>query len=300
MSQTTKIPWTQHTLNPYPGCTPVSLGCQRCYAEKMAKRLAYMGQAHYQRVMGPAGGDDYGRWNGQISDRSAEAKAQLDKIKGPALVFVQSMGDLFYPALTAAQIDWVYQVAWERRDLTFQLLTKRPGRALAYYERRPAAANRPNIWFGVTAENQEWAERRIPLLLQIPAALRFVSLEPLLGPVTLERMEIPNSDIPSCHPVAENAVCHPLRVQAGTYSFGTIGPVRWLIIGCESGPRRRACQLEWVADLLEQAHAAGVLVFVKQIDIGGKVVKDPARIAAALGRRVDEIQQWPESEGRRF
>lgn len=292
----TKIPWTQHTWNPYPGCTKVSPGCRHCYAEKMAVRLAAMGKRGYSGVVTGLSVASDG-WNGLIVDRSKEAKAQLDKIKGPALVFVQSMGDLFHPAISDAQISRAMTLMYLRPDLTFQILTKRPERAAQYFEMLRAGkavlgialeslgmdgiVNRlvlgdglkistdgnppyriaPNIWFGVTAENQEWLDKRAPVALRIPASVQFVSLEPMLGPVDIG---------------------------------GHLCGLDWVIVGCESGPGRRPCARQWIRDVVIQCDAAAIQVFVKQMEINGRVDHDPDHIGEELDYPTGAIRQWPE------
>ncbi len=257
----TKIPWTDETWNPAVGCTKVSEGCTNCYAEKMAVRLYCMGVGKEGNAIKKYGSvlcDS--KWNGKVfCDESA-----LDKPlhwKKPRRIFVCSMSDLFHPSVPFEFIDKVFDTMLSCRQHTFQLLTKRPERALEYYDGvisdssimgEPAMIDHidaKHIHLGVTAENQKCADERIPILLQIPAAVRFVSCEPLLGWVNLH--------------IAEGA--------------GILG---WVIVGCESGPKRRECKLEWVRSIVEQCKAIGVPVFVKQISINGKVSH--------------KMEEWPE------
>ncbi len=262
----TKIEWTEHTINPFPGCTKISEGCRNCYAERLAS-------GRLRRVRGYSTITTDGRWNGSVVDRSVEAKRQLDRIKGHSMVFVNSMGDLFHEAISDVQRDVVYGWMLQRPDLTFQVLTKRPEQAARYYQSCLDDAdeydglpcpivNAANIWLGVTAENQQMADERIPLLLEIPAAVRFVSAEPLLGPIEIR------------------ATSDERRVD-------------WVIVGCESGPKRRPCETKWVQDIIEQCPAASVRVFVKQISVNGEIWTHPTAIAAELDRPVEDIRQWP-------
>jgi len=177
----------------------------------------------------------------------------------PCRIFVCSMSDLFHPEVPFEFIDKVYYRIYRGLRHTFQVLTKRPGRMLEYLEDETAVQLRllklfpnwtpesrltgrfplPNLWLGVSVENQKAADERIPKLLQIPAAVRWVSLEPLLGKIVLSMVD----------------------------------ELDWVVIGAESGPNRRPCKLEWVRSIVAQCKAAGVPVFVKQLDIDGKVVK---------------------------
>jgi protein gp37 len=299
----TKIPWCDVTINPFPGCRKVSPGCENCYAEAMAKRLKAMGQSKYENVVNLDG------WTG----RSSCAGINVMRVPGKGKrVFVESMGDLFYERNPfVGGIDRVYSMMLDQPQHTFLVLTKRPERALEYYqgvdrdqeecyEPNPIAYA-PHIWLGTTCENQEWADKRIPILMQIPAAVRFVSLEPLLGPVNLRRhicgwmrcracgayLKMPKVGLPRCD-------CPRfMGGRLGTRSFSALEVLDWVIVGCESGPKRRECQQYWVVDVVKQCHQANVPVFVKQISDFGEVVHDPSRIGAYLGERVEDIQQWP-------
>lgn len=281
MSQT-KIEWTEVTVtvNPFPGCKKISPGCQNCYAERMAQRLKAMGQAKYQDVV-----DAHG-WTGKVQ---TDGGMEVMRVPGKGkMVFVQSMGDLFYEGISPISVSWVIQEILQQPQHTWQILTKRPDRALAYYRDRtgwtdPAMA--PHIWMGTTCEDQEWADQRIPILIQIPAAVRFASMEPLLVPIHDHSSALFPGD-PS---------------MARGWSWADLD---WVIVGCESGPGRRPCDNQWVADIVAQCHAAGVPVFVKQIRVGRKVEKDPEMIALELTGYfeggplcVGDIQQWPRVTG---
>ncbi len=184
----TKIPWTEKTLNVTAGCTKVSLGCQACYAEKMSHRLAHIyPKGIYGEVIreGPEG--QHGKWNDDIiCDGSA-----LDKItprQKPKMIFVNSMSDLFHKDVPFAFIEKVMAVIEECSQHTFQVLTKRPEIMLEYFNglgKQFELSCCPNLWLGTSVENQKYADIRIPQLLQIPAAVRFLSIEPLLSPVDL-------------------------------------------------------------------------------------------------------------------
>jgi len=270
----TKIAWCDETWNPIVGCSKVSAGCANCYAETMAKRLRGMGLPRYQGVVNEKG------WTGQI----ALVPEALDKPlhwRKPRRVFVGSMTDLFHPDVPFEYLDRIWATMLLSPAHTFQVLTKRPDRMRQYLDDVPSvvfpnttiryttvlgAANdirfrrperrlleigisdpvrfpSPNVHLGVTIERPEFSYRST-FLGWVPAALRFVSFEPLLGSF---------ADYP-----------------------GVLDDVDWAIIGCESGPKRRPMQLEWALDLVEQCKVAGVAVFVKQLDLDGKVSHDPA------------------------
>jgi len=135
----------------------------------------------------------------------------------------------------------------------------------------------PSQWLGITAENQRRADERIPVLLQIPAAVRWVSLEPLLGPVKVDFLYL--------RPESSSFYLDGKINYAHHSLYGVRSGLNWVVIGCETGPKRRPCRLEWVRDIIEQCDAAGVPVFVKQIEVNGKVSHDP--------------KDWPEWAKRR-
>lgn len=185
MSATTKIQWTDRTWNPVRGCSLVSAGCANCYAMKQAHRFSGRGKPYEDLTeLGPHGP----RWNGNIM-LVPEALEEPLRWKTPARVFVNSMSDLFHEDVPIKFISRVWLTMQLAPQHTFQILTKRPERMLAYmrefghYEGKPL----PNVWLGVSVENQATADERIPLLLQTPAAVRFVSAEPLLSPINLSQ-----------------------------------------------------------------------------------------------------------------
>jgi protein gp37 len=255
---TTKISWTQCTVNPFPGCRKVSPGCQNCYAEKMARRLKAMGLPAYQDVVDEKG------WTCKVGCQSEI----LRRIRNPQakqfygchkMFFIQSMGDVFYEGITddrRRDIFWTIQRSGRH---IFQVLTKRPENALRFMSGAPTLAN---LWLGVTAENQEWANQRIPVLLQIPAAVRFVSLEPLLAPIDLNHVSWKLSEC--------SAVCGTVLGSDGTqFSPGGARGVGldWLVVGPETGPGRRPCKLAWIESIVEQCQTAGVPCHVKAIPL---------------------------------
>lgn len=305
----TKIPWSEMTWNPIIGCSKVSAGCLNCYAEKMANRLSRMELAKgnfdgaYLRVYGGghprnlAEHEFYGgkRRGGGWHGNTVFVETQLNKPlhwKKPRMIFVCSMGDLFHESVPFEWVDKVMAVVALCYQHTFQFLTKRPERMAEYMlnggdrwgrmdeikkalreMKRPTLAAAcwyfDNLWLGVTAENQEMADKRIPILLDIPAAVRFVSVEPMLEGINLD-----------AYMGRQYGICNAV------YSYSYLDQV---IIGCESGSGRRPCKVEWIQSAVDQCAAAGVPVFVKQIEVNGKVNHNPAEWPESL-----RVRQWPE------
>lgn len=295
MGNQTGIEWTESTWNPLRGCTRISEGCRSCYAERIAGRFPdgpFQGFA----VRTPNGP----RWTGRVELIPSMLGLPL-RWKHPRRVFVNSMSDLFHEAVSNDAIAAVFGIMAASPHLTFQVLTKRAQRLAEWFQwidgygssrwcvdaaehycpdlRPLLPGNSPdwplmNVWVGVSCENQAMAEARIPWLLQTPAAVRFLSLEPLLEPIDLSHMLI----TPPMPP-------HYFRygdVLRGWYSDrpnkcgvgGREPRIDWGIIGCESGPARRPMDLAWARSLRDQCQAGGVAVFVKQLAINGRVVHD--------------------------
>lgn len=226
----TKIEWTDETWNPIAGCTKVSPGCTNCYAEKMARRLQAMGLPLYDGTVSATG-----HWTGIVNLASQATLEMPLRWKKPRRVFVNSMSDLFHPAVPDIWIDRIFDVMQQAPQHTFQVLTKRPERMAEYVNRRwslPA----PNIWLGTSVENQATANERIPWLVETLAAVRFLSMEPLLGPVWLDHLYVLQP--------------RPL--------------IEWVIVGGESGPGARPMHPDWVRDLRDECIDADVPFFFKQ------------------------------------
>jgi len=247
-----KIEWTDETWNPITGCTKISAGCKNCYAERMARRLA--GRYGY-----PEYPDHF-----KVTLHPDRLEEPLHWRK-PRMVFVCSMSDLFHEDVPSEFIKRdVWNVMVDAKQHVFQILTKRPARMLQLWRNHTPWPE--NIWCGVTAENQVTADERIPLLLQVPAAVRFVSCEPLLGAVDL-------------------------RWYLGTGELLSQNYLDWVIIGSESGPRRRNCDLDWVRSLTKQCLAGRVSVFVKQLSINAQLSKSPSEWPVDL--RIREFPAEP-------
>ena len=233
----TGISWTDTTWNPTTGCDRVSAGCDRCYALTMAKRLKGMGQAKYQNDGDPrTSGPGFGL---TVHPDTLDAPLHWRK---PQMVFVNSMSDLFHPKVPTTFIASVFDVMARTPQHTYQVLTKRAprmrslSRGAAFGEHWPL----PNVWLGVSAENQEQADARIPALLETRASVRFVSAEPLLEPIDIERfLWDGDHDAPS--------------------------GLSWVIVGGESGRDARPMEPAWVRSIAMQCRDAGVAVFVKQM-----------------------------------
>ena len=212
LAKNSSIEWTQSTWNPVTGCSKVSPGCKHCYAERMALRLQAMGQPNYARGFAVT-----------LHEEVVERPLSWRK---PQTIFVNSMSDLFHDQVPLPFITRVFDVMRQASWHRFQILTKR-------YERLAAVAHElpwpPNVWMGVSVEDSRYTAR-IDTLRAVPAAVRFLSLEPLLGP-------LPSLDLTNIH---------------------------WAIVGGESGPSARPMREEWVIDIRDQCRAAGVAFFFKQ------------------------------------
>jgi protein gp37 len=239
MSDHSKIEWTDASWNPVTGCTKVSDGCKHCYAERDWARLAaprakpniYTGRDFTDVRCHPERLDQPLRWT------------------KPRRIFVNSMSDLFHEDIPSEFIAAVFHRMAMAPQHIFQILTKRPERMLNFLTGGLAFEKPlPNVWLGVSCEDQATADERIPLLLQTPAAVRFISAEPLLGPIDLWPWV--NINLPSRWP---------------RHAYAPRGPfLDWLIAGGESGPRARPSHPDWFRSLRDQCQAAGVPFFFKQ------------------------------------
>ncbi len=272
MGDNSRIEWCDATYNPVTGCTPVSDGCTNCYAKRMAERFP---KAHGIESVDCA----TGRETPVPFDNIEFHEDRLDqplRWKKPRRIFVCSMGDLFHEDVKGGHLKEIWFTMMLAKQHTFMVLTKRPENIRAKLSATAAKLNSgdpfacktmwpPNLWFGVTAENQEMADERIPILLQAPAAVRFVSVEPCLGPVDLRRYLVGHE---------ENGVDPEMRRPVGCCLSWT-PPIDWVIAGCESGPKRREADLYWFRDLRDQCIHAETPFFLKQMEVNGKVVKMP-------------------------
>jgi protein gp37 len=250
MAGVSNIEWTEHTWNPFAGCAIVSPGCTNCYAMKMAARLDAMGQAVYKGLTKPSKAGPV--WRGTVRRASDDVLLAPLRRKKPTTYFVNSMSDLFYELFSDDLIDQVFAVMALCPQHTFQVLTKRAKRMREYVARGPQYASLdlavwplPNVWLGVSAERQQEADERIPLLLQTPAAVRFVSAEPLIGPIDFSAIPV------SSEPRADRPIFDPPALH-------------WVIVGGESGQHARPMEAAWAQSIRDQCEAAGVAYFFKQ------------------------------------
>jgi protein gp37 len=316
MSATTSIEWTDRTWNPVTGCDKVSPGCAHCYAEGVANRFWASQYPKVRIVTGSHHEDERPR---KFTDVLTHEDRLLEPLswRKPARVFVNSMSDLFHEDVPEAFIDKVFAVMALAPQHTFQILTKRPERMRDYIESRvgpgvsratlgqslvslpldlPKRAGGyqipydwplPNVWLGVSVENQHFADERIPLLLQTPAAVRFISAEPLLGPVGMYAFLAG----------AERDEC--LRILGHGAAAPAPG-LDWVIVGGESGPGARAFDLAWARSIVAQCKAAGVPVFVKQLGAAPReVVHGPRPPLTGVyepvyrSRKGGDPSEWP-------
>jgi len=302
----TRIAWTDESWSPIKGCGPAaSPGCTHCWVPGFARRNA-ANPKNTPEVRNAW--RDVIPWDGTV--RLVESQLSIPlRWKKPRMVATCLHTDLFHKNIPDEWIDRVFAVMGLCPQHTFQLLTKRPERMRDYIT-MPTRHNRlehcaydmvdtalafepharcwdrgasfdwplPNVHLGVSVENQRTADERIPLLLQTPAAVRFVSLEPMLGPVNLRD--------------------EWLSGQTGTavrrFYDGDWGAVErepklsQIILGCESGPHRRPCEIKWMTDVVEQRWGTRAKAFVKQVSIGGKVSHNMDEWPEAL-----RVQEYP-------
>jgi protein gp37 len=253
----TKIPWTNETWNPVVGCTKIATGCKNCYAEKFAWRLVNMsvdatgGHPEYLGVVDEKG------WTGKVQCCEHRLEKPLHW-KKPRMIFVCSMGDLFHERVPFNYIDRVWGIMRRADWHIYQILTKRIENVVRYADEKQRGTWPNNIWLGTSISTQADADKNIPILLKIPAAIRFVSIEPMLEIIDLEKYLL---------------------------------DLDWVIIGCESGPKARLCSLEDIDYVIDQCKSANVPVFVKQIPINGKCSKHPEKWPAKY-----RIQEFPKKQ----
>lgn len=257
----TKISWTDFSWNPIIGCHKISLGCDNCYAERMANRIAHMNNYAGEMYRNVIGLDGKWNWETHLADSHMDFPRTLKK---PRKIFVGSMTDLFFHSQTAegrVDITRLFSVFAQNPKHIFQILTKRPIEMKLFLNALKDISESkvisdyswkwplPNVWLGVTVCNQEEADFKIPILLDTPAAKRFVSCEPLLSSI---------------------------HIPVGTKKIDQ------LIVGGETGPGARLLKEEWVHDLWEQAIDQGICFFFKS---WGKL--------NASNRIIESFKQFP-------
>lgn len=241
----TKIEWADYSSNPIRAirksdgkkgwwCSHTSPGCEHCYAETINNRFG-------NQV-------DYKAQNQNQIEFFLDEKelAKFAKVPAGKKVFVEDMADLFHEGIPDEMIWKVFRAMAHAPQVIFQVLTKRAERMMGLVPKiRGALPDRLNrVWLGVSCEDQKTADERIPLLLQTPAAVRFISAEPLLGPIDLRKWTL---------------------AEHGRRQIGAQPGMHWVIVGGESGPHARPCNIEWIRSIVKQCRAAGVPVFCKQL-----------------------------------
>lgn len=292
------IEWTTETWNPTVGCSKVSAGCVNCYAIKEAHRLAGNPNPKisdvYRGLTERRGGRT--EWTGVVKFLP-ERLDQILRRKAPTTWFVDSMSDLFHDAVTDADLSRVFKAIQDTPQHTYQILTKRPERMLNVMSRLSGGDDGvvgidlkrvssplvlPNLWLGVSVENQAAADTRIPLLLQTPAAVRFLSCEPLLEEININ-VEIDNLAL----------------LKTTLRESGSSVQVDWVIVGGESGSKARPFDLRWGESLVKQCKAAGISVFVKQLGSDPCIGDDFWKISNSKGNDFSEfppslqVRQFP-------
>jgi len=313
MNATTGIEWTDATSNPVKyrdketgrvvwACVKHSSGCLNCYAETLALR--------YGRG-GPFTKAEMAKVEPFVDEKELRQLERSPKLAGKRC-FVGDMTDVFGAWVTDAMLDRLFATFAVRQDVTFQVLTKRADRMRDYFagfrtsglmgdSLQTRFRDLPdggtlvwplnNVWLGVSVENQKAANERIPALLRTPAKVRFLSCEPLLGPVDLRRICLPAPEPGPLVPVTG----HTATVDALTgdtvtsmgLGFAGSRKVGWVIVGGESGPGSRPFQVEWAKNIVGQCKATGVACFVKQI--GSQPVTD-------LGVKDGSVAHWPHKD----
>jgi protein gp37 len=302
MSDGSRIEWTEATWNPVTGCTKVSQGCKHCYAERDWKRLS----------ANPKQPVYLGRLFTDVQCHPARLTMPIEQAR-PRRIFVNSMSDLFHEDVPFEFIDQVFAVMACTCRHTYQVLTKRPERMLEYFASRcsgedfdlmgfPGQIQPTEVWpqwvpcrggkggydncgptwplinvcLGVSIEDQETANERIPLLLQAPAAVRFISAEPLLGPVDLRSLF--NRATGETWDALDRQEARDAVAEGGC---GNV--IDWVIAGGESGPHARPTHVDWVRSLRDQCDAAGTAFFFKQWG---------EHAPAFLDAKADEVEPW--------
>jgi protein gp37 len=238
MGSKTKISWTDATWNPVTGCSWASAGCDNCYAEMTARRFSWNIKnepLYYAGVINPK----TMRWNGKVTQKIPKFNPLT--AKRPRNIFVCSMGDLFHDSVPDAWIYEVMRVIMNTPQHRYMILTKRPERMQSYFAKRCSIKN---LALGVSVENQETADKRIPILLQTTAAKRFISIEPMLGPVDLNAMEY--------------------LIDKKRFSLTIGNYLDLVILGGESGPKARPMNPDWARLVRDQCFDSNVPFHFKQ------------------------------------
>ena len=292
MADQSKIAWTEATWNPVSGCSKISEGCRNCYAERDWPRLTRLVPAYA------------GRSFENVACHSERLDQPL-RWKRPRKIFVNSMSDLFHPDVPEDFIRAVFAIMAAATWHTFQILTKRPERMreiLIRWEseglvlRSGYGMKLPNVWLGVSVEDQKAANERIPILLETPASVRWVSIEPMIGPVTFRWAKW------------QSGFKETLEGLLVRNHLDGLRRLDWIVVGGESGPNARPMEAEWVRKIKYECEEASTPIFVKQLGaaysdpvdgIAGASLKIPEEVIDLLKRRLKhrsgaDMDEWPE------
>lgn len=294
MGRDSAISWCHHTFNGWWGCEKVSPACKQCYAEAFAKRTGnkVWGRSSSRRFFGEKHWREPLKWEHRAEEEGVRYR-----------VFSGSMCDVFEDRRDLDPWRWkLWNLIWHTPMLDWLLLTKRPENIRGMIPTEWLEAPRHNVWFGTTVENQEWADRRIPELLKVPAAVRFLSVEPMLGPVRLLGHLMEGEDPGKCarcgqgHGFTRCPNYGGVASTAARHRPGTNCPqferknfaLHWVIVGGESGGNARVMEPDWARDVRDQCRRAAVAFHFKQK-------------GAALSRRMKckdragaDAAEWPE------
>lgn len=219
------IEWTEKSWNPFGGCSKVSPGCANCYAEGMARQLGRAGVPKYEGTVN-------GKWTGVVNFDKTALQIPVNR-KKPTTYFVNSTSDMFHDKVQVGWLQQCWQVMADTPQHTYQILTKRAENMMSYVSFLAKSFGiLPNVWIGVSVENQKYADQRIPYLIDTPAKIKFLSCEPLLAEVTIAKW---------------------LPFEIG-----------WVIVGGETGPKARPTSIEWVRNLRNECNEANVPFFFKK------------------------------------
>jgi protein gp37 len=299
----TKISWTDETANWIVGCTKTRAkgskesGCTNCYAATAANSPRLQQFDQYKDVV-----DGNGNWNGEIAF-VPKVLGQLLRSTKKRRVFAPSMSDPFHPGVKDEWLDQFFAVVARTPHITYQCLTKRPERMLAYFDRLEPdkskmsprhlsiAAGVPwplkNLWLGTSVENQNAADKRIIALLGRPTPVPFLSLEPMLEHIDLRDVEFAGiilDCLTGCYDASDLPVL-------GVSSQGVMEKVSWVIIGGESGKDARPFHLEWAHSIIRQCRGTGVKVFMKQVGSNAFYQGQPFKTRSRAG---SDPAEWPE------
>lgn len=285
MADATKIEWSEATWNPITGCTVHSAGCTNCYAMKLAGTRLQNHPSRAGLTMATKAGPV---WTGEVRFNRGWLNQPVQWAK-PRMIFVCAHADLFHKDVPTEWIDEIFDIMETATQHTYQVLTKRSDRMREYLvERYTNRFPPPNIWIGVSVENQAAADERIPDLLRTPAAVRWVSMEPLLEQVQLTNINGANSKAPAVYWVnalsgEHDDMCRPCA---------PLPKLDWIVIGGESGTGARRFELEWMGYTIAQCKIYEVPVFAKQLGkkLNPKDYKDFEKWPKGL-----RVRQWPEA-----